>query len=219
MEQFTKDAAIRDLKQYVGIEIRKARIARRLTQPQLAELAGMTQAAISKIENGDTDMKLSTLAILRTALALDITIKPLGRLLKTNNTIINHQNTTEMKTILFKTRKEAEAYIRDNYTDYTLRSTYITEESDYDTDIRNLCWQGEATAWDVIDANGANVFRAAWWEEGDDVYKLLIDDKVANIYDNIIDAREAYEQAAEAEKYADEPRPVTLLCNDEDITD
>lgn len=80
MDELTRQAIIRDLQLYIGREIRRARMARRMSQPQLAELAGMTQARISKIENGETDMKLSTLAILRSALALDITVKPLGKM-------------------------------------------------------------------------------------------------------------------------------------------
>ena len=74
----TKEAVIRDLQLYVGNEIRLARLARRMTLRSLSEATGITPAALCKIENGETDMKLSTLAILRSALALDITAKPLG---------------------------------------------------------------------------------------------------------------------------------------------
>lgn len=73
----TKEAVIRDLRIYIGNEIRLARIARRMTLRSLSEATGITPAALSKIEHGETDMKLSTLAILRSALALDITVKPL----------------------------------------------------------------------------------------------------------------------------------------------
>lgn len=41
----------------------------------LSELTGVTKAQLSKIECGETDVKLSTLAVLRSALALDITVK------------------------------------------------------------------------------------------------------------------------------------------------
>lgn len=74
----TKEAVIRDLRIYIGNEIRLARLARRMTLRSLSEATGITPAALCKIENGETDMKLSTLAILRSALALDITAKPLG---------------------------------------------------------------------------------------------------------------------------------------------
>ena len=74
----TKEAVIRDLRIYIGNEIRLARLARRMTLRSLSEATGITPAALCKIENGETDMKLSTLAILRSTLALDITAKPLG---------------------------------------------------------------------------------------------------------------------------------------------
>lgn len=73
-----KEAVIRDFQLYIGNEIRLARLARRMTLRSLSEATGITPAALCKIENGETDMKLSTLAILRSALALDITAKPLG---------------------------------------------------------------------------------------------------------------------------------------------
>ena len=74
----TKEAVIRDLRIYIGNEIRLARLARRMTLRSLSEATGITPAALCRSENGETDMKLSTLAILRSALALDITAKPLG---------------------------------------------------------------------------------------------------------------------------------------------
>lgn len=78
MDEITKEAIIRDLQLYIGNEIRLARLSRRMTLRSLSEATGITPAALCKIENGETDMKLSTLAILRSALALDITAKPLG---------------------------------------------------------------------------------------------------------------------------------------------
>ena len=77
MDKITKEAIIRDLQLYIGNEIRLARLARRMTLRSLSEATGITPAALCKIENGETDMKLSTLAILRSALALDITVTPL----------------------------------------------------------------------------------------------------------------------------------------------
>lgn len=85
MDKLTKDAIIRDLKLYIGDEIRMARLARRMTLRELSEATGITSAALCKIENGETDMKLSTLAVLRSALALDITVKPLGKGASPNN--------------------------------------------------------------------------------------------------------------------------------------
>ncbi len=77
MEDIVKEACIRDLKTYIGDSLRMARLARRMSQRELAGLTGITEAAICKIERGDTDVKLSTLALIRSALALDIAVKPL----------------------------------------------------------------------------------------------------------------------------------------------
>lgn len=77
MEDIVKEACIRDLKTYVGDSLRMARLARRISQRKLAELTGISEAAICKIERGETDAKLSTIALIRSALALDIVIKPL----------------------------------------------------------------------------------------------------------------------------------------------
>ncbi len=77
MEDAVKEACIRDLKAYVGDAIRMARLRRRLSQRELAELTGIMEATICKIERGDTDVKLSSLALIRSALALDITIAPI----------------------------------------------------------------------------------------------------------------------------------------------
>lgn len=74
-----KEAAIRDLAEYVGLQIKLARTARRVTAREVAELAGITPVTMSRIERGQCDMKLSTLAAIRSVLALDITIQPMGR--------------------------------------------------------------------------------------------------------------------------------------------
>ena len=72
-----KAAMQRDLALYVGDEIRMARLRRKLSQKDLSEMCGITQAALCKLERGKTDVKLSTLALIRSALALDITISTL----------------------------------------------------------------------------------------------------------------------------------------------
>ena len=59
---------------YVGDQIRMARLARRLSQRDVAEMCGITTATLCKIERGETDVKLSTLALIRSALAIDISI-------------------------------------------------------------------------------------------------------------------------------------------------
>ncbi len=69
-----KESMIRDFATHVGIQIRLRRTKMKLTLYNVSNMTGITQAQLSKIERGEADMKLSTLAILRSALALDIRI-------------------------------------------------------------------------------------------------------------------------------------------------
>lgn len=72
-----KEAMIRDLATYVGMQLKLRRTEARMSLDALSELTGVTKAQLSKIERGETDVKLSTLAVLRSALALDITVEKL----------------------------------------------------------------------------------------------------------------------------------------------
>lgn len=124
-----------------------------------------------------------------------------------------------METKLFKTKKLAEEYIHENYTNPWLHDTSITEETDCDVvDMPNLCWSGEAPAVEVIDDDGKTIAIIAWWEEGEDEYELYINNVCRGAFDNNYDAREAYSKAVEDNKYEDEPKEVMLFCNNEDIT-
>ena len=130
-----------------------------------------------------------------------------------------------METRLFKTKKIAEKYIRENYPDpeYALSNSYITEDSDYDArDMPNLQWSGESPAWIVENKDGETVAVIAWWEEGDDEYKLYVGEKLVGTFDNSYDAREAYDKAVDEEESKDEEEEevfgVKLSCNGEDIT-
>lgn len=76
-EPIVKEAMIRDLATYVGMQIRLRRVELRMTAEQLSELSGISRPQISKIERGEADMKLSTLAVLRSALNLKITVEKL----------------------------------------------------------------------------------------------------------------------------------------------
>ena len=51
MDEITKEAIIRDLQLYVGNEIRLARLARRMSQRELAQRTGLTSVAICRVEN------------------------------------------------------------------------------------------------------------------------------------------------------------------------
>ncbi len=62
--------------QQVGRLIQGIRHERGLTQTQLAQLAGLRQEMISKIETGQSGVKLSRVCELLAALDLEMTIAP-----------------------------------------------------------------------------------------------------------------------------------------------
>ena len=62
--------------QQVGRLIQGFRHERGLNQTQLAQLAGLRQEMISKIETGQSGVKLSTVCELLAALDLEMTIAP-----------------------------------------------------------------------------------------------------------------------------------------------
>ena len=74
-DKLQKEAMQRDLAQYVGMQIRLRRTELKMTLRDVADLVGVTPAALSKIERGETDVKLSTLALLRSALVLSIEVE------------------------------------------------------------------------------------------------------------------------------------------------
>ena len=59
----------------VGHAIREERKAKKLTQKQLANLSGVWQETISKVESGTANTKLETLFNLLSALDLEITVR------------------------------------------------------------------------------------------------------------------------------------------------
>lgn len=56
-------------------ELRRIRTEQGLTQKQLAEASGLTQAKISHIELGDNDMKLTTIEKVADALGYNIVLQ------------------------------------------------------------------------------------------------------------------------------------------------
>lgn len=60
----------------IGSLIQKFRKLRGLSQTELAQLSGMRQEMISKIEGGQTGTKISSICDLLAALDLEITIGP-----------------------------------------------------------------------------------------------------------------------------------------------
>lgn len=69
-----KETMTADFAAELGLQLKLRRTEMRLTIRQLSELTGITAAAISQIEQGKKDLRLSTLAVLRSALACEISI-------------------------------------------------------------------------------------------------------------------------------------------------
>lgn len=128
-----------------------------------------------------------------------------------------------METRIFKTRKLAEEYIRENYPNALLKDSYIGDGGDWvAVDMPNLQWGGDLSALDIWSENEAGdidlLGQVAWWEEGTDKYELFINSELIAEFDNHYDAREAYDKAIEDNKYEDEPKEIKLFCNNEDIS-
>lgn len=62
--------------EYVGEALRKARLAKKLSQRALAALVGLPQSHISKIENGLVDLQVSSLIQLLRVLDLELMFIP-----------------------------------------------------------------------------------------------------------------------------------------------
>lgn len=60
----------------LGLLIRGHRKARDMSQSELADLAGLRQEMISKIENGQPGSRLSSIYALLAALNLEMTVQP-----------------------------------------------------------------------------------------------------------------------------------------------
>ncbi|WP_409514376.1 helix-turn-helix domain-containing protein [Brevundimonas sp.] len=63
----------------LGVLIRHHRKARGLSQTQLADLAGLRQEMVSKIESGASGSRIAAICNLMAALDLDITLTPRTR--------------------------------------------------------------------------------------------------------------------------------------------
>ena len=60
----------------IAEELKAAREAQGLSQRKLSQLAGVPQGHISKIENGNVDLRVSSLIQLARALGLELTLVP-----------------------------------------------------------------------------------------------------------------------------------------------
>jgi transcriptional regulator with XRE-family HTH domain len=63
---------VTDLRGRVGARLKQNRLARRLTQEQLAERAGLSNRCIGEVERGRGNPTLTTLAALSDALGVDL---------------------------------------------------------------------------------------------------------------------------------------------------
>ncbi len=71
-----QEAAARERRAIMlGEQIRRLRRERGLTQGALAERAGVTQAAVARVEVGDAEPKLSTLARISEALGAQLIVE------------------------------------------------------------------------------------------------------------------------------------------------
>ena len=80
-----------------------------------------------------------------------------------------------MKAILFATKKEAEAYIRDNYAGMTTEQSSLYEGCDWegsDQVMNNFQWLGETECVNILDEECNTIARVAWWEDDDDSYEV-----------------------------------------------
>ena len=93
-----------------------------------------------------------------------------------------------MKAILFATKKEAQAYIRDNYPGMDTEQSSLFDRSDYegyDPVMKNLQWLGDTECIDILDEEGNAIARVAWWEDGDDSYEVWYGEEcVARVNDH-----------------------------------
>ena len=125
-----------------------------------------------------------------------------------------------MKAILFATKKEADIYIRTNFSGMNTEKSSLYDESDWegsDRVMENYSWSGETECENILDEEGNTIARVAWWEDGDDSYEVWYGEKcVARVNDqpHAIDIYDDY-VSREEEKDEDEEDlcKVLLKCN------
>ncbi len=62
----------KDFLEQVGIEIKVARVRRKLSVPDVCKLTGLGRSCVQSVESGKTDVKLLTLKRLADALGVDM---------------------------------------------------------------------------------------------------------------------------------------------------
>ena len=125
-----------------------------------------------------------------------------------------------MKAILFATKKQAEAYIRDNYPGMDTELSSLSDRSDYegyDPVMKNLQWLGDTECVDILDEEGNTIARVAWWESGDDTYEVWYGEECVARVNDQPHAEAIFEDYVDREKEKDEDEEdlcqVCLICN------
>lgn len=125
-----------------------------------------------------------------------------------------------MKAILFATKKEAQAYIRANYSGMDTEQSSLSDRSNYegyDPVMNNLQWSGETECVNILNEEGDTIARVAWWEDGDDSYEVWYGEEcVARVNDHP-HAVAIFDDYVDREKEKDEDEEdlceVCLMCN------
>ena len=125
-----------------------------------------------------------------------------------------------MKAIFFATKKEAEAYIRDNYPGMDTEKSSLSDRSDYegyDPVMKNLQWLGDTECVDILDEEGNTIARVAWWESGDDTYEIWYGEECVARVNDQPHAMAIYDDYVDREKEKDEDDEdlckILLKCN------
>ena len=125
-----------------------------------------------------------------------------------------------MKAILFATKKQAEAYIRDNYPGMDTELSSLSDRSDYegyDPVMKNLQWLGDTECIDILNEEGDTIARVAWWESGDDTYEIWYGEECVARVNDQPHAEAIFDDYVDREKEKDEDDEdlckVLLKCN------
>ena len=125
-----------------------------------------------------------------------------------------------MKAIFFATKKEAQAYIRDNYSGMDTELSSLSDRSDYegyDMVMNNFQWMGETECVNILDEEGNTIARVAWWESGDDTYEIWYGEECVARVNDQPHAMAIYDDYVDREKEKDEDDEdlckILLKCN------
>ncbi len=133
-----------------------------------------------------------------------------------------------MKAILFATKKQADIYIRANFSGMNTEQSSLSDRSEWegsDKVMENFSWSGDTECENILDEEGNTIARVAWWESGDDIYEVWYgEDCVARVNDHP-HAKAIFEDYVDREvnyeKFKDEEEgdlyAVCLICNGEVI--